>query len=82
MKAGLPAQFVDQLKASNGECDAALRILMLYNLQVIVRDGAGPLIWACPDKFLARNDSVAHDEGASERPADGYQGFTRWWSAS
>jgi len=47
-----------------------------------VRDEAGQLIWAFPDNILARNDSVSHDELASDRPTDGHHIFERWWSVA
>ncbi|MDU8945920.1 periplasmic substrate-binding domain-containing protein [Ovoidimarina sediminis] len=75
-------RFMELLEASNGELDTGLRTEMLHEMQAIVRDEAGQLIWAFPDNILARNDSVAHDELASDRPTDGHHIFERWCSAA
>lgn len=74
-------RFVELLEQSNAELDDDRRRDMLVEMQQLVRDEAGQLIWGFPDNILARNDNVAHDVLASDRPTDGRHIVERWWVA-
>lgn len=76
------ARFLELLEGSNGELDSTVRAEMLHEMQAIVRDEAGQLIWAFPDNILARNETIGHGELAHDRPTDGHHIFERWWATT
>ncbi len=73
--------FAALLDQANGELDPARRLEMMSELQGMVRDEAGQVIFAFPSMILGRSDRVAHGELASDRPLDGRLIFERWWAA-
>jgi len=73
--------FVALLDQANAELEPARRREMMSELQRMVRDEAGQVIFAFPSNILGRNDKVAHGELASDRPLDGRLIFERWWAA-
>ena len=72
-------RFAELLDLANAELDAGRRREMMSEMQRIVRDEAGQLIFAFPNNLSARNDKVAHGELAADRPLDGLHLIERWW---
>jgi peptide/nickel transport system substrate-binding protein len=72
-------RFVSILDESNAELDPARRREMMSEMQRMVSDEAGQVIFAFPSNLLARNQNVGHGELASDRPMDGRLIITRWW---
>ncbi|MEQ9490683.1 MAG: ABC transporter substrate-binding protein [Alphaproteobacteria bacterium] len=74
-------RFVEVLQQANAELDTDRRAEMIAELQALVRDEAGQLIWSFPDNILATNGKLGHNELASDRPLDGRHIIERWWVA-
>lgn len=74
-------RFVAVLEQANAELDIDKRREMMAELQRLVRDEAGQLIWGFPDNILARGQKVAHGQLAQDRPTDGRHIVERWWVA-
>ncbi len=72
-------RFVSILDEANAELDSARRREMLSELQLMVRDQAGQVIFAFPSNVLARNQKLGHGELAADRPMDGRHIIERWW---
>jgi len=74
-------RFVEVLTQSNAELDQNMRREMMSELQHLISEEAGQLIWGFPDAILARNNRVGHDKLANDRPLDGRHIAERWWVA-
>jgi len=74
-------RFVEVLNQANAELNTDLRREMMAEMQALVRDEAGQLIWSFPDNILANNGKLGHNELASDRPLDGRHIIERWWVA-
>ncbi len=72
-------RFVQVLEQANAELDSDKRREMMAELQKLVHDEAGQLIWGFPDNILARGQKVGHGELAQDRPTDGRHIIERWW---
>lgn len=72
-------RFVQVLEQANAELDTDKRREMMAELQRLIRDEAGQLIWGFPDNILARGQKVGHGELAHDRPTDGRHIIERWW---
>lgn len=72
-------RFVKVLNESKAELDPEKRKEMMHEMQRLIRDEAGQLIFAFPNNVLARNEKVGHGELASDLPTDGRRLFERWW---
>jgi peptide/nickel transport system substrate-binding protein len=64
------------------ELDPEKRRAMYAEMQQIVRDDGGALVFAFADYVMARNQSIAHGPLSSEGPFDGSRAVERWWVVS
>lgn len=68
------------LKAGRGELDAAKRSEIYAEMQTIVKDEGGALIWGFANYVYAMSDKVQHTEDvASNWELDGGRFVERWW---
>jgi peptide/nickel transport system substrate-binding protein len=61
------------------ELDASKRKAMYSELQTIVRDDGGALIFAFANNVMARNQSIEHGPVSSNGSFDGSRIVERWW---
>ena len=65
--------------AAAAELDTAKRRDMYREMQTLLRDDGGALIFAFANYVMARNQSVAHGPIASNNNFDGSRIVERWW---
>jgi peptide/nickel transport system substrate-binding protein len=72
-------QFESLRVAAAGEIDPVKRRNMYTEMQTILRDRGGAIVFAFATNVMARNQSVAHGKLASSNVFDGARVAERWW---
>ena len=67
--------------AAAAELDSDKRRQMYREMQEILRDDGGALIFAFPKNVMARNEKLAHGPVSVNAAFDGYRIAERWWVA-
>jgi peptide/nickel transport system substrate-binding protein len=62
-----------------GELDPEKRRAMYAEMQQILHDEGGALVFAFADIVMARNETIAHGPLSTEGPFDGSRAAERWW---
>jgi peptide/nickel transport system substrate-binding protein len=65
--------------AAAGEIDPVKRRTMYTEMQTILRDRGGAIVFAFATNVMARNQSVAHGKLATSNVFDGGRVAERWW---
>ena len=65
--------------AALAELDPEKRRKMYGEMQLILHDDGGALVFAFADHMMARNNTIAHGPLSSEGPFDGSRAVERWW---
>jgi len=75
-------RFNELLVKARAELDQDLRAQMYAEMQELVRDDGGAVIWAFANNIMGLTDRLQHDEAvASNYPLDGWRASERWWFA-
>ena len=73
-------QFNKLLVEARAELDKDKRAQMYAEMQTLVRDDGGAVVWAFANNIMGVSDKVCHDEAvASNYPLDGWRASQRWW---
>jgi peptide/nickel transport system substrate-binding protein len=72
-------RFEDLRVQAMGELDPDKRRAMYAEMQQILHDQGGALVFAFADIVMARNDTIAHGPLSTEGPFDGSRAAERWW---
>lgn len=73
-------RFNQLLLEARAELDESLRAEMYYEMQQLVRDDGGMLIWAFPNYVTGLSDRVRHaGQIAGNWELDGGRAIERWW---
>ncbi len=75
-------RFNELLVQARAELDQDLRREMYGEMQSIVRDDGGALVWAFANNIMGLSERVRHDDVvAGNYPMDGFRASERWWLA-
>ncbi len=73
-------RFNELLIQARAELDQDLRRDMYAEMQTIVRDDGGALIWSFANNIMGLSERLQHDEAvAGNYPMDGWRASERWW---
>ena len=72
-------RFEEMRLAALGELDPERRRQMYAEMQQILHDDGGALVFAFADFVMARNPTIAHGPLSTEGPFDGSRAVERWW---
>lgn len=72
-------RFQKLLKEARSELDENKRRDMYWEMQQLVHELDGSVIYAFPSKLAAHNDKLGYGKLASTVGVDGYKLFERWW---
>ncbi len=76
-------RFNELLLIARAELDQDLRREMYTEMQSIVSDDGGALVWAFANNVMGLSDRVQHKEAvAGNYPLDGMRASERWWFSS
>ena len=75
-------RFEELRLAALGELDSGKRRQMYGEMQQILHDDGGALVFAFADFVMARNATIAHGPLSTEGPFDGSRAVERWWVVS
>lgn len=73
------AKFESLRIAALGELEPEKRRAMYGEMQQILHDDGGALVFAFADFVMARNNTISHGPLSSEGPFDGSRAVERWW---
>jgi len=74
-------RFNDLLKIARAELDKAKRREMYVEMQSILRDEGGSIVFLFTDFVAAASDKMKFENVAGNKPADGLRCAERWWFA-